>query len=96
MNDYIKDLDGEWKHIVIADSWDTDKPAREAFFMPGMDDGGLFTGKFSLTGGNKKHEELFEYLQICNYKLTIPFHLSLWYFTNPIGLKLSRDPGNPF
>ena len=67
MNDYIKDLDGEWKHIVIADSWDSDKPAREAFFMAGMDDGGLFTGKFALTGGNKKHEELFEYFQICNY-----------------------------
>ena len=67
MNDYIKDLDGEWKHIVIADSWDSDKPARESYFMPGLDDGGLFTGKFTLMGGNKKHEELYEYLQISNY-----------------------------
>ena len=67
MNDYIKDLDGEWKHIVIADSWDSDKPAKESYFMPGLDDGGLFNGKFTLMGGNKKHEELYEYLQICNY-----------------------------
>jgi hypothetical protein len=67
MNDYIKDLDDEWKHIVIADSWDTDKPSREAFFMAGLEDGGLFTGKFTLAGGNKKHEELYEYLQVSNY-----------------------------
>lgn len=67
MNDYVKDLDGEWKHIVIADSWDSDKPAKESYFMPGLDDGGLFNGKFTLMGGNKKHEELYEYLQICNY-----------------------------
>ena len=67
MNDYIKDLDGEWKHIVIADSWDTDKPARESYFMAGLDDGGLFNGKFTLMGGNKKHEELYEYFQITNY-----------------------------
>ena len=67
MNDYIKDLDGEWKHIVIADSWDTDKPARESFFMAGLQDGGLFTGKFTLMGGNKKDEELHEYFQISNY-----------------------------
>jgi hypothetical protein len=67
MNDYIKDLDGTWKHIVVADSWDGDKPLRERFFMPGLDLGGLFNGKFTLVGGNAKDEELYEFLCVTNY-----------------------------
>ena len=67
MSDYIKDLDGTWKHIVVADSWDGDKPAKERFFMAGLDLGGLFNGKFMTVGGNKVDEELYEYLMISNY-----------------------------
>lgn len=66
MNDYIKDGDS-WMKIVVADRWEKDEPVMERFFLPGLDLGGLFNGKFELQGGNKKDEELYEYLMVTNY-----------------------------
>lgn len=68
MNDYIKDGDS-WMKIVVADRWDKDEPVQERFFLPGLELGGLFNGKFELQGGNKKDEELYEYLMVCNYNI---------------------------
>lgn len=66
-NDYIKDGD-EWKSIVVATAWDKDgEPTSKRFFMAGLDSGGLFNGKFTLVGGNKEDEELYEYLMVTNY-----------------------------
>lgn len=67
MTDRIKDGDKGWKDIILAEAWDGDKPLSERFFMPGLDLGGIFNGKFSLTGGNTRDEELYEYLMLCNY-----------------------------
>jgi len=67
MTDRVKDGDKGWKDIILADAWDGDKPLSERFFMPGLDLGGIFNGKFSLTGGNTRDEELYEYLMLCNY-----------------------------
>ncbi len=67
MNDYIKDGDN-WMKIVVADRWEKDEPLQERFFLPGIELGAsLFNGKFQVTGGNKKDEELYEYLMITNY-----------------------------
>ena len=66
---YIKE-GSSWVDIVVADSWDRDGNPRERFFMPGISDGSgdfKFGGKFSLTGGNQKDEELYEFLMISNW-----------------------------
>lgn len=66
--DYIKDGD-EWKTIVCAASWTKDGEPNPRFFMAGLDMGGLFNGKFTLVGGNKEDEELYEYLMFSNYNI---------------------------
>lgn len=66
---YAESGDG-WVDLIVADYWEGDKPGRERFFMPGLGDGVAshqFTGKFQLTGGNQRDEELYTYLMICNY-----------------------------
>jgi hypothetical protein len=66
---YIKE-GSSWVDIVVADSWDRDGNPRERFFMPGISDGSgdfKFGGKFSLTGGNQRDEELYEFLMISNW-----------------------------
>ncbi len=64
--DRIKDIDGDYKDLILCDAWKGDEPLRQTFFMPGKDLGGLFMGKFSLFGGNAKDEELYEYLMLTN------------------------------
>jgi len=59
-----------WVDITVADSWDKDGNPRERFFMPGISDGSAdfkFGGKFSLSGGNQRDEELYEFLMITNW-----------------------------
>jgi len=67
MTDRIKDVDGSWKDMIVAESWSGDKPNNPRFFMAGLDLYGIFNGKFSLSQGNAEDEELYEYLMVSNY-----------------------------
>lgn len=53
---------GEYFDIGCVDSWKGDEPDRFRLFVPGMGEYTHFQGKFSLTGGNAKDEELYEIL----------------------------------
>lgn len=65
-DEHLKNEDGEtvggFVDVGAVDRWDGDKPERFRFFMPGMGEFSRFQGKFSLTGGNAKDEELYEIL----------------------------------
>lgn len=52
----------EYYDIGCVDSWKGDEPERFRMFVPGMGEYTHFQGKFSLTGGNVKDEELYEIL----------------------------------
>lgn len=53
---------GEYIDIGCVERWDGEKPERFRLFVPGMGEHSRFPGKFSLTGGNIKDEELYEIL----------------------------------
>lgn len=65
---YFKDDEGKetgaYVDIGCVDQWEGDKPARFRFFVPGMGQYSHFQGKFMLTGGNIKDEELYEILYL--------------------------------
>jgi hypothetical protein len=67
---YQKDSDGKevggYVDIGVVDSWDGDKPVRFRTFVPGQGEYAQFQGKFQLTGGNIKDEELYEILWLSN------------------------------
>ena len=65
LRDRIKD-GNTWVDIVVAESWNKEEPI-EDFFMPGKDDGHLFSGKFQLVGGNQRDEEIYQLLMLSNY-----------------------------
>lgn len=66
--DRIKDVDGSYKDIILADGWIKDEPTKNRLVMPGMDvNQGMFFGKFSVRGGNVADEELYQYLMLTNY-----------------------------
>jgi len=48
--------------VGCVDIWDGDKPAKFRLLVPGMGEYSRFHGKFALTGGNLKDEELYEIL----------------------------------
>lgn len=56
------DAKGEYVDVGCVDRWDGEKPDRFRLFVPGMGEHSRFPGKFSLTGGNVRDEELFEVL----------------------------------
>lgn len=56
---------GEWIDIVVADGWDKGEPTRLTLYRP-YEIGAVFTGKFSLAGGNSKDESIYEFLMLCN------------------------------
>lgn len=53
---------GEYVDVGCVDRFDGEKPERFRMFVPGMGEHSRFPGKFSLTGGNVKDEELYEVL----------------------------------
>lgn len=63
---YIKDEEGAevggYVDVGCVDAWNGEQPVRFRMFVPGMSEYSQFQGKFSLTGGNIKDEELFEIL----------------------------------
>lgn len=66
--DRIKDLDGNFVEIAVVEQFDTKTGAliKPRLFVPNM---GMKEnpGTFILAEGNLEHEELYEYLAICNY-----------------------------
>jgi hypothetical protein len=65
---YQKDSKGEvvggFVDCGAVERWNKDEPERYIMLVPGMEMGSRFQGKFSLTGGNQKDEELFEILYL--------------------------------
>lgn len=63
---HIKDADGKevggYVDVGCVDQWNGDTPDKFRFFVPGMGEYSRFGGKFSLTGGNVRDEELYEVL----------------------------------
>jgi hypothetical protein len=63
---HVKDADGNevggYIDVGCVDQWDGDKPSHFRFFVPGLGEYSMFGGKFSLTGGNVRDEELWEVL----------------------------------
>lgn len=63
---YQKDSEGNevggYVDIGCVDQWNGDQPVTFRFLVPGQGQYSRFQGKFSLTGGNAKDEELYEIL----------------------------------
>lgn len=53
---------GGYVDVGCVDTWKGDMPERFRMFVPGMGEYSRFGGKFSLTGGNQKDDELYEIL----------------------------------
>lgn len=66
--DRIKDLDGNFVEIAVVEQFDAKSGAliKPRLFVPNM---GMKEnpGTFILAEGNLEHEELYEYLSLCNY-----------------------------
>jgi hypothetical protein len=67
---FQKDEDGKevggFVDMACVDVWNGDKAERIRTFVPGQGEYSQFQGKFSLTGGNVKDEELYEILWLSN------------------------------
>lgn len=63
---YVKDQSGNevggYVDVGCVDQWNGDQPVTFRFFVPGQGMYSRFQGKFSLSGGNAKDEELYEIL----------------------------------
>lgn len=55
---------GGYVDVGCVDLWDGDRPSKFRFFVPGMGEYSRFQGRFSLTGGNVRDEELYEILYL--------------------------------
>jgi len=70
-NEY-KDETGETQYqggyvdVGVVEAWNGDNPLRFKTFVPGQGEYAQFQGKFQVTGGNIKDEELFEILWLSN------------------------------
>ena len=53
---------GEYVDVGAVERWNGERPENFIMFVPGMGEHSRFPGKFSLTGGRVKDEELFEVL----------------------------------
>ena len=53
---------GEYVDVGAVERWDGERPDSFIMFVPGMGEHSRFSGKFSLTGGRVKDEELYEIL----------------------------------
>lgn len=61
--DKFKGNGGEYVDMALADSWAGDNPSKVRCFVPGNENGlqgSRFQGKFQVTGGVVREEELFE------------------------------------
>lgn len=57
--------EGDWVDIIVADGWEKNEPTKMHIFFP-YEHGTVFSGKFSLVGGNAKQEEIYEHIMLCN------------------------------
>lgn len=62
--DEAKNEVGGYVDIGCVDGWIGDRPERYRCFVPGQGQYSQFQGKFSLSGGNVKDEELYEILYL--------------------------------
>jgi hypothetical protein len=62
----------EYVDVGCVDQWKGEEPLNFRFFVPGQGQYSRFQGKFSLTGGNARDEELYEILWLSPQRLGSP------------------------
>lgn len=57
--------EGAWVDIVVADGWKDEEPQGDYLFFP-FEHGTVPSGKFTLYSNNAKHEQIYEFIMLCN------------------------------